>query len=70
MIILINIGHATSVWMFYGIMITDIWKDVIVKFENKSIKKYLVNAAFLALFVFLLVGIVFCRIFLGVHSLN
>ncbi|KAL4494482.1 hypothetical protein ABPG72_019892 [Tetrahymena utriculariae] len=63
-------GHATSIWMFYGIMLTDIWRDIIPKYKDDTIKKFIINASFLSLFAFLCVGIVFCRIFLGVHSLN
>lgn len=50
-------------------MFTDIWKEVISRYDSKA-AKLLINSIFVGVYIFLLVGIVFCRIFLGVHSLN
>jgi len=63
-------GHATSVWMFYGIILIEVYREIKSRYSSKTVVLLITKVVCLAVFMFLLIGIVFCRIFLGVHSLN
>lgn len=63
------LGHSTSVWMFYGIAFTDIYNQLTL-IQKKETHRSATKVIMSFIFAFLFISIVFCRIFLGVHSLN